>query len=173
MEAAEKERLLQQSLQSPYMFSNNAPTYQIDYLGLCPADTCDSWTIDILGSMGGGDVAAAGSVYTKLRANGSHCNMCVREKYYNFNGGGVGAGFKAGASISFPPGLPGYDFQTPCISWDGHVGFGQYSALSGGMFVTITFFRLSTPQTAITGVSYGAGADLFIGHLAGYWRIKE
>ena len=145
-----------------------------DILGQkCPKNKCDKWKIEPLGNVGGGAIAVAGSIYTKLRAVGEDCCMDEYVNYYNFNALGVGAGFAAGISAAFPPGIGDHEFTTSCITWDDHVGWGNFTGVSGGIFVTVTISRLSTPQTVMSGFSYGVGADLFIGTLQGRWRIKR
>jgi RHS repeat-associated protein len=126
-----------------YGFVENNGLNKWDYLGqcaVCPKNTCNKWSIETVGNFGGGAVAVAGSTYTKLRAIGE-CSMDKYEYYYNFNAVGVGAGFAAGGGAALLPDLFKHEFETECITWDDHAGFGQFSGVSGGIFVTITISK--------------------------------
>jgi RHS repeat-associated protein len=151
-----------------YAFVNNSPTSDVDLFGLCGKNTCDKWKITTKGGGGGGEIVAGVIIIAQLEADSSCC-MDKHSRGYNWNGIGLAVGFPIGFSIDILN--QGNEFETPCIGWDAHVGSGNYSSVSGGIFVTINFYRLSTPQTVMSGIGYGVGADLFAGQIWGRWHL--
>jgi hypothetical protein len=87
---------------------------------------------------------------------------------YQYVGVGVGGGLDFGISINT---TEGNWFDTPCIPWEAHNGFGRLSAWGIGVGKTFGAVWARTPKTYqyFAGTSYGL--DLAAVTTLGYWHI--
>ena len=152
-----------------YGFVKNDPISQFDYLGLCPAETCDKWTMTVVLIRAIGiEGPAALDVRTKLTADG---NCCMKEhvEYYRYLGYGLGVG--AESTFNFKVGS--HTFNTPCISWSAHKGIGRVTGIGGGIIWTYGLTYFTTPQAYFSIASGSKGFDAGIFTTAGYWWFEK
>ena len=151
-----------------YNFVQNDSTDRFDPLGLCPAETCDKWTMSVILMQAVGIAGpAALDVRTTLTADG---NCCMKEhtKYYRYLGYGLGVG--AERTINYSVGS--HTFTTTCIPWSAHVGIGRVTGVGAGIIWTYGLTYFTTPQAYFSIASPSWGFDAGIFTTAGYWWFE-
>ena len=115
-----------------FAFVHNAPQNKCDMLALCPAGTCDEWTINVILMRGGGVAGPTGlDVRTTLTAC-PRCSISPTSQYYRYLGYGLGGGVDW--AIGFKVGS--HTFTTACIPWKAHNGIGRVTGIGGGIIRT-------------------------------------
>ncbi len=130
----------------------------------CPEGTCDKWTLSVDTVAAGGVILSGLVIDTVLRAS-SDCCITPARKQYVF--AGFGGGPFADASGAVNVGLD-HDFETPCIGYSDHAGFGFAVGVGVGIGVHWSSVGVSTPHTRVTidgfdTVGFGAGASYVLG----------
>ena len=149
-----------------FAFVQNDPEDKFDVLGLCPAGTCDEWTINVIVMRGGGAEVMGLDVRTTLTAS-PKCCIDPKSQYYRYLGYGLGAG--ADWSVNFKVGS--HTFTTACIPWKAHNGIGRVTGAGGGIIRTYGITYFTTPQAYFSITSWSWGFDVSIFTTAGYWWV--
>lgn len=152
---------------SDYLFVQNEPVANLDILGLCPSGTCDKWTVTII-LMRSVDIGVG---FLDLRAQLTADKSCCiepHERYYRYLGAGLGVGFDW--TINYKVGSA--TFNTACIPWKAHNGFGRVTGAGAGIGITYGITYLSMPQGYVSIASPSYGFDLSDFTTAGRWWLE-
>ena len=151
-----------------FNFVQNEPIDHFDILGLCPSGTCDKWTVTII-LMKSVDIGIGFlDLRAKLTADKSCC-IEPHEKYYRYLGSGLGVGFDW--TLNYRVGSA--KFNTDCIPWKAHNGFGRVTGTGAGIGVTYGLTYLAMPQGYVGIASPSYGFDLSLFTTVGRWWLES
>ncbi|PIE72008.1 MAG: hypothetical protein CSA22_00015 [Deltaproteobacteria bacterium] len=140
--------------------------------GVCRPNTCDRWQLTIVSVVAVGAKASGMAIKTELRPD-PECCMDDFLYDYSFYGGGIGVGYKkSSGSISIDTSVKWFD--TPCIKWEEHEGFGRAtSAGVGGANLLWGVLWLKTPYLYERFFGKSTGFDFSMVTSVGYWNLAS
>jgi RHS repeat-associated protein len=151
-----------------YRFINNSGLNKVDALGLCPSGTCDKWTINVL-TMQSGDIGIGGLVLNAELIADPSCCIVPHTQLYKYVGVGIGGGFDWTATFK----VGSATFNTSCIPWNAHNGFGRVSGAGFGIIYTYGVAYLTTPQAYVKIASPSWGIDFSDFTTVGHWTVTQ
>ncbi len=160
--------LINEGLLPPYLMVNNNTIHNVDYLGLCPKNTCDRWKLTIVSTGTFGDTQAGMIIGAELEADDDCCMDNYENSYFYY-----GAGIGGGAGFSFSLNVDGYGewFDTSCISWEDHEGIGKATSSAAGFYYHWGALWVTTPQVYLYYEGWGRGFDLSAVTTIGNWAL--
>jgi len=147
------------------VFIQNDPEDKFDVLGLCPAGTCDKWTINVTMVTGGGSAVVILDVWATLTAD-PKCCIYPESENYRYLGYGLGGG----GALSYTYG--GSDtFTTGCIPWSAHNGIGNVTEYGFGLYRVFEVIDFVTPRASFRTSHLVPGFSAGFLWTAGYWWV--